>query len=1043
MMTKLTLEKGNFPPETRFLFHTLLLCVSNKTTYFNEIPLKIQNLGYAILQEENLIILGKSSKIWFLSYYFEKKFSKNDLTLINQGEITVINCLTSETFSRMLAPCKTQAGVPEQILAATTAPQASAAEPTALGGQSSRTTVLKPTPIKPKRPSKKKNQKPSIPIKKATLADEIPELMPVTTQMSLETTAASSSQQLVQISQPITITPLAPSQKGQVVHKGSPHYDALDTLVSIIHSSIPGATLLSTPTITSKIPPKTQLLLDAIDLNQALPSPSQSPINENIPQHLTEPAVSSIANPPTKPEEVTSIELQLGSGYINKTSLEAIPYIAPLPTTSGFIYPTGNIKRLSSVEGRRPQYQEKGASVVSVWSKLPISTIDQTTVSGKSDDPIKLGDGLKYQKLTDRVAKLDNSVAELKDMLQQLLQVQKVQSTTVPPQAPALQQASATNELWKLFQPFLHHQAHLADQQHEKHVQLLKNAMESRFKDTQADLKALKTQILHSTGTAPPPVFFIDQLPEDNAKKGEKIQEWRRKGIIDGLYMAPENSNMTKQIPLPDGSKKLDVTTNALADALAWVKRDREAKRKAIVDYVGQGTSGSRDDENLFDEKKKPTKRGRLPKSIPVRRSKSAQKPPLKTGVVTSVVSTAVGTSVVSTSAPTSTHTTSTHTISTTLPPSSPKSQSPPVKRQKTSVVKTSAVKTPVVGTPVVSTAVSLSQTTATTTTFPSKTSSVPPQIKRRRLTPKDDVTPSQTSSKSSALVTIPEPVPLSSVPMHKPLPPAGVQYPLELAAVREEIKSFYTEDDPAKRSLPSIKGYPWPKNIEEYLKIKATQAEDISKRSSQGKSDKEVSRYYQYLLTQVSSLERFAKNVSQQISERAVETLKKDYIESIMFYKRYKGERHMYKEWTIPELEAEAARIQDMIKRKVTHTPPDWAKFKRNVPDKQLELKRMKEELVAADFGTKRHVARWKEDMVRSTYKRLEELRKKDPKIPQKPDYPEAEVSKRPSKLQIRRTTAPTGAAIFKRRSRKQLDAESLQELMAGDDLVKEGIKK
>ncbi|MFS8016625.1 hypothetical protein Hanom_Chr15g01370761 [Helianthus anomalus] len=476
---------------------------------------------------------------------------------------------------------------------------------------------------------------------------------------------------------------------------------------------------------------------------------------------------------------------------------------------------------------------------------------------------------------------------------------------------------------------------------------------------------------------------------------------------------------MTKQIPLPDGSKKLDVTTNALVDALAWVKRDREAKRKARVDYR------------------------RLPKSIPVRRSKSAKKPPLKTSVVTSVVSTAVGTSVVSTSAPTSTHTTSTHTISTALPPSPPKSQSPPVKRQKTAVVKTSAVKTLVVGTPVVSIAVSLSQTTATTTTFPSKTSSVPPQIKRRRLSLKDDVTPSQTSSKSSALVTIPEPIPLSSVPMHKPLPPAGVQYPLELAAVREEIKSFYTEDDPAKRSLPSIKGYPWPKNIEEYMNIKATQAKDVSKRNSQGKTDKEVSRYYQYLLTQDSSLERFAKNVSKQISERATETLKKDYIESIMFYKRYKGERHMYKEWIVPELEAEAERIQDMIKRKVTHTPLDWAKFKRNVPDKQLELKRMKEELVAADFGTKRHVARWKEDMVRSTYKRLEELRKKDPTIPQKPDYPEAEVSKRPPKLQIRRTTAPTGATIYKRRSRKQLDAESLQELMAGDDLVKEGIQK
>ena len=60
----------------------------------------------------------------------------------------------------MLAPCKTQAGVPEQNLAATTAPQVSAAEPTALGDQSSRPIVLKPTPTKPKKLYKKKNQKP-------------------------------------------------------------------------------------------------------------------------------------------------------------------------------------------------------------------------------------------------------------------------------------------------------------------------------------------------------------------------------------------------------------------------------------------------------------------------------------------------------------------------------------------------------------------------------------------------------------------------------------------------------------------------------------------------------------------------------------------------------------------------------------------------------------------------------------------------------------------------------------------------------------------
>ncbi|MFS7953637.1 hypothetical protein Hanom_Chr07g00621011 [Helianthus anomalus] len=43
------MQKGEFPPSMKFLFHTLLNCVSNKTTAFNEIPLKIQHLGYAIM----------------------------------------------------------------------------------------------------------------------------------------------------------------------------------------------------------------------------------------------------------------------------------------------------------------------------------------------------------------------------------------------------------------------------------------------------------------------------------------------------------------------------------------------------------------------------------------------------------------------------------------------------------------------------------------------------------------------------------------------------------------------------------------------------------------------------------------------------------------------------------------------------------------------------------------------------------------------------------------------------------------------------------
>ncbi|MFS7918993.1 hypothetical protein Hanom_Chr03g00207691 [Helianthus anomalus] len=52
-MRKATLQKGDFPPPMIFLFHTLLICFSNKTTAFNEIPLKIQHLGYAIMAEKD------------------------------------------------------------------------------------------------------------------------------------------------------------------------------------------------------------------------------------------------------------------------------------------------------------------------------------------------------------------------------------------------------------------------------------------------------------------------------------------------------------------------------------------------------------------------------------------------------------------------------------------------------------------------------------------------------------------------------------------------------------------------------------------------------------------------------------------------------------------------------------------------------------------------------------------------------------------------------------------------------------------------------
>ncbi|KAJ0588364.1 hypothetical protein HanIR_Chr04g0173811 [Helianthus annuus] len=309
-----TLQKGYFPSAPRFLFHTLLMCVSNKTTSFNEIPTKIQCLGYAILNNENYnysqeifddLVKNIDNKAFllfprFLSYYFEQKYVKKEADLPKQGASFKINCLTPETFSRMLAPIKTKAEVPEQNLADETAPQVSAAEPTAPGDQSSTPTVLKPTPATTKRTKKKISRKPTKPKSKASLEDEIPETMPVTAQKSQITTAVTSSQQLEERSQPQPQTPPASSQKDQVVNTGTPQYEALDPLGSIFHSPDPKDMSLSTPLPSPHIiPPSTIPLLHAADVTQTQTSFSQPPITESILQQVTGSDVDISAIPAT------------------------------------------------------------------------------------------------------------------------------------------------------------------------------------------------------------------------------------------------------------------------------------------------------------------------------------------------------------------------------------------------------------------------------------------------------------------------------------------------------------------------------------------------------------------------------------------------------------------------------------------------------------------------------------------------------------------------------------------------------------------------
>src|SRR5581483_6060055 len=115
-MTGSTLYKKFFPPVMKFFFHTLLLCASAKTTSFNEIPLRIQYLGYAMLSDSdfnlsqglfldlvsNVKAIKSGSNNAFLLYprilsvILQKILPENDF---QKGESFKMKSLTDETFT--------------------------------------------------------------------------------------------------------------------------------------------------------------------------------------------------------------------------------------------------------------------------------------------------------------------------------------------------------------------------------------------------------------------------------------------------------------------------------------------------------------------------------------------------------------------------------------------------------------------------------------------------------------------------------------------------------------------------------------------------------------------------------------------------------------------------------------------------------------------------------------------------------------------------------------------------------------------------------
>ncbi|KAF5782758.1 hypothetical protein HanXRQr2_Chr11g0499871 [Helianthus annuus] len=145
-----------------------------------------------------------------------------------------------------------------------------------------------------------------------------------------------------------------------------------------------------------------------------------------------------------------------------------------------------------------------------------------------------------------------------------------------------------------------------------------------------------------------------------------------------------------------------------------------------------------------------------------------------------------------------------------------------PAQKQKTSADTSVVVMTTAVETPVVSTVVSQPSTTALTFPIPQ-----PKLFSRKRKPISDDEG------------------------IHDP---NAAKYPLELEAIKNEMRQFYTEEDPSKRRFSSLIGYMAPEDMDDYLKIKARQAKVKAKvdSESEGLSDEGIAKRLEFYFTKV-----------------------------------------------------------------------------------------------------------------------------------------------------------------------------------------------
>ncbi|MFS8026432.1 hypothetical protein Hanom_Chr16g01486661 [Helianthus anomalus] len=134
---------------------------------------------------------------------------------------------------------------------------------------------------------------------------------------------------------------------------------------------------------------------------------------------------------------------------------------------------------------------------------------------------------------------------------------------------PTHQQLS--QELWNSVQPILIAQRELAEIQHNTHMALIRNMVEARNKDTQAEIKDIKEALTKMTGTVPAPIVEDDD-DQDDAKKGEKhdMKKFSRPTPRQKLTQKSEHekksSTTTAETSVKEKEKGIDETPNIQAD---------------------------------------------------------------------------------------------------------------------------------------------------------------------------------------------------------------------------------------------------------------------------------------------------------------------------------------------------------------------------------------------------------------------------------------------------------------------------------------------